>query len=91
MPNDYHPLSGPDCCIKLVAEGGDTSPARERLVLDDALRAKVEARLQVEPDADPLCRTCKTLVNLAGGDRWMYGWSDLPKTPEGIVYHLRAW
>lgn len=92
MLGDNHKLSGPQCCIKLVPEGGDTAPASVRLKIDNELRAKVEARVNVEPDETPLCRVCKTF---ATSQRWnvhhIPALSHLPGTPEGIVYHLRSW
>ena len=89
---DNHKLSGPDCCIKLLEEGADTAPAATRVKIDDALRAKIQARLAVEQDVEPLCRMCKTV--LTSSSRYsLFRYppdSCLPDTPEGIVYHLRG-
>lgn len=88
-----HVLTGSNPCIKLLAEGADTAPARSRaIVIDDKTRGKVDERLTKRPDADyyPVCRICK---GLTAKEHMKYGCREmqLPDTPEGIVYHLRAW
>ena len=88
---DSHKLSGPHCCVKLIQEGGDTAPSRERIKLDDTLREKIQARVAVESGEKPLCRICKTLVGDTYRNLWRYPLNCvLPDTPDGIAYHLRT-
>ena len=87
---NVHKLSGPPCCVKLIPEGEDTAPSRERIKLDDKLREKIQARIAVE-SGEPICRICKTLVANPYWDRCRYSMMEcvLPNTPDGITYHLR--
>ena len=89
-----HTFAEPDnSCIKLLPEGADTAPARERAtVLDDKTRTRVQERLAARPNAAAkhICRVCKKLA-AARSSRGMRSLMALPDTPEGIVHHLRAW
>ncbi|KAH9895869.1 hypothetical protein C8Q73DRAFT_689832 [Cubamyces lactineus] len=89
--NDAHPLTGPNTCIKLLPEGADTAPARERAtVIDAKVRKKVEERIAAQP-APPvklICRVCKTITASTG---FKCSRLALPGTPEGIVHHLKTW
>lgn len=88
-----HALTGPDACIKLLREGADTAPARERTTDVDAnSRAKIEERLALRPNPESwlICRICKALTakkHLKYCGRTMA----LPETAEGIMHHLRGW
>ncbi|KAI0660280.1 hypothetical protein C8Q70DRAFT_980015 [Cubamyces menziesii] len=88
-----HTFAEPDnSCIKLLPEGADTAPARERAtVLDDKTRTRVQERLAARPNAAAkhICRVCKKLA-AARSSRGMRSLMALPDTPEGIVHHLRA-
>ncbi|KAI0327467.1 hypothetical protein GY45DRAFT_1308667 [Cubamyces sp. BRFM 1775] len=88
---DIHPLTGHDACIKLLPEGADTAPARERAVVIDAkVREKVEERIAAQP-APPvklICRVCKTITASTG---FKCSRLALPDTPEGIVHHIKTW
>ncbi|CDO73860.1 hypothetical protein BN946_scf185016.g17 [Trametes cinnabarina] len=91
---ETHPLYGPNPCLKLLPEGADTQPARDRAApLDPTTRAKVEQRLAAkpEPTAIALCSICTNMTMKRylrhGGE----GVRTLPKTLEGIVHHIREW
>ncbi|KAI9058976.1 hypothetical protein FKP32DRAFT_1580835 [Trametes sanguinea] len=91
---ETHPCLGPDVRVKLIPEGVDTSPARERATLiDPSIRARIEARLasRPQPTAIPLCGVCTKFTRkyqLRNGGERIRG---LPESPEGIVHHLREW
>ncbi|KAI0660266.1 hypothetical protein C8Q70DRAFT_1053475 [Cubamyces menziesii] len=86
-----HQLTGPTACIKLLPEGVDTAPARERAtVIDAKVRKKVQERIAAQP-APPvklICRVCKTITASTG---FKCSRLVLPETPEGIVHHLKTW
>lgn len=89
----HHPLTGPDACIKLLPEGADTAPARQRATaVDAATRKMVEDRLAVRPSprSKLICRLCKALSARSCHKYGMHAMT-LPETPEGIVHHLRGW
>ena len=87
-----HPLTGPDCCIKFLPDGVDTSPAWERMTIDDELYEEVKARLSMRPTEDTklACRVCKARRK-AGLENVPLFTKDIPDSPEEIVHHLRAW
>ena len=87
-----HPLTGPDCCIKFLPDGVDTSPAWERMTIDDELYEEVNARLSMRPTEDTklACRVCKARRK-AGLENVPLFTKDIPDSPEEIVYHLWAW
>ena len=87
-----HPLTGPDCCIKFLPEGVDTSPAWERMVIDYELYEKVAARIAMRPTEDTrlACRVCKARRKAKLEHVRLYT-ENMPDSPEEVVYHLRAW
>lgn len=88
-----HPLTGPGACIKLLPEGADTAPARERTTdVDAKTRANIEERLALRPNPESwlICRICKALT-AKKHMKYCGRTLALPETPERIMHHLRGW
>ena len=83
------------CCVKFLSdENADISLATVPTTVDQAMRDRIDARLETRPDAQAVavCRICKELIRNTPHQvkRYLF-MMRLPEASEGIIWHFRSW